>query len=273
MMYACEETRRYVDAWVDGELDPSASLLVETHVAGCGACRAEAEMIRSLKRAMAGMRESGGASRPLRARVLAALDQQDHAQLAEVAGAKRRRHATGFVLAGAALAGAILMTGRQGTAPPDLQVAGAGMFPSVLEDLAARHARDLPQEVSGSQPEQVTNFFRGRLDIPVRPVLFRGIPAHLIGARISNVQDHMAAALFYDVAGRRVTVFVFDGALLPQQVSGSAYRTVVNNRAVYVGHAHGYTVALSEHDGIGYAVASDLPQQETVRIVSQAELQ
>jgi len=179
------------------------------------------------------------------------------------------------MLAGAALAGAILVTGRHGAvvAPPDVQVANAGMFPSVLEDIAARHARDLPVEVSSSQPEQVSNFFRGRLDIPVHPVAFHGIPAQLVGARISNVRDRMAAALFYDVAGRRVTVFIFDGSLLPKQPSGPVFRAVVNNQIVYVGNAHGYTVAFSEHDGIGYAVASDLPPQDVIRIVAQADIQ
>jgi anti-sigma factor RsiW len=273
-MYGCEETRRYVDAWVDGELDPGASLMVETHIASCHSCRSEADMIRSLKRAMAGMREANGASRPLRSRLLAALEQEDLAATADAAIARKRRHATGFVIAGAALAGAIIMTGRNiATAPSDMQVAGAGMFPSVLEDIAARHARDLPVEVRASQPDQVTNFFRGRLDIPVRPVAFHGVPAQLVGARISNVRDHMAAALFYDVAGRRVTVFVFDGSLLPKQPAGPVFRTVVNNRQVFVGNAHGYTVAFSEHDGVGYAVASDLPPQDTIRIVAQAEIE
>ena len=273
-MYGCEETRRYVDAWLDGELDPGASLMVETHIAACSPCHSEADTIRSLKRAMAGMRESRGASQPLRARMLAALEQEDLTNGAEAAVARKRRHASGFVLAGAALAGAILVPGRH--TPPatsDLQVAGAGMFPSVLEDIASRHARDLPVEVRASQPDQVANFFRGRLDIPVRPVLFRNVQAQLVGARISNVRDHMAAALFYDVAGRRVTVFVFDGSLLPKQPSGPVYRTVVNNHQVFVGNAHGYTVAFSEHDGVGYAVASDLPPQDAIRIVSQAEIE
>jgi anti-sigma factor RsiW len=274
MLYGCEEARRYVDAWVDGELDPGASLLVETHIGSCGGCRDEADMIRSLKRAMAGMREAKGASQPLRARVLAALDQEEQSQNAEAAHERKRRHATGFVLAGAALAGAILITGRQTTTTPsDMQVAGAGMFPSVLEDIASRHARDLPVEVRASQPDQVENFFRGRLDIPVRPVAFRGVHAQLVGARISNVRDHMAAALFYDVAGRRVTVFVFDASLLPKQPAGPVFRTMVNNQPVFVGNAHGYTVAFSEHDGVGYAVASDLPPQDTIRIVGQAEIQ
>jgi anti-sigma factor RsiW len=273
MMFGCEETRRYVDAWVDGELDPGASLLVEAHIAECGGCHAEADGIRSLKRTFAALRESDRAPMPLRAKLLAALDAEDGAQRDAIASAKRRKHAAGFVLAGAALAGLVVTTGRVNTTAPDMPVASAGMVPPVLEDIATRHARDLPVEVRAGDPGQVANFFRGRLDIPVRPVTFRGVPAQLVGARISNVRDRMAAALFYDVGGRRVTVFVFDSSLLPRQGGGAVYRTIVNNQPVYVGNAHGYTVAFSEYDGVGYALASDLPAQDAIRMVAQAEVE
>jgi anti-sigma factor RsiW len=275
MMFGCDETRRYVDAWVDGELDPGASLHVETHVGRCAECRAEADMIRSLKRAMSALRETGQAPAALRSRIAAALEAEDHEDdKDEARSAQKRKHATGFVLAGAALAGFIVATGRHGAGPHDVQVAGAGMIPPVLENITEQHARDLPVEVSGSRPEQVVNFFRGRLDVPVRPVAFHGVPAQLVGARISTVQDRMAAALFYDVGGRRVTVFVFDGQLVPHENDGAVRRAELpNHQSVYIGNAHGYTVAFSEHDGVGYAVASDLPTQDTIRIVESAEIQ
>jgi hypothetical protein len=70
-----------------------------------------------------------------------------------------------------------------------------------------------------------------------------------------------------------VTVFVFDASLLPKQSGGEVMQTVINSRPVYVGSSHGYTVAISERDGVGYAVASDLPTQDTIRIVARADLQ
>lgn len=272
-MFGCEETRRYVDAWVDGELDPGAALHVEAHVSRCPGCRAEAEMIRSLKRTMTGLRETCSAPAALRSRLSALLEAEDRRVQQAQRSAQKRRHAAGFVLAGAALAGFVLATGRHTTNVTGSKLQGAGMIPPVLEDIAMRHARDLPVEIRGSQPEQVANFFRGRLDIPVRPVAFRGVPAQLVGARISNVRDRMAAALYYDVAGRKMTVFVFDSALVPRQSDVLIRRTLGNNRQVYVGTVHGYTVAFSERDGVAYAVASDLPAQDTIRIVERAEIQ
>lgn len=273
MTFECEETRRYVDAWVDGELDPGASLHVETHVSRCGQCSAEAETIRSLKRVLGSTRETDRAPTAFRIRIAQALNAEDEACRDRVRAAQKRKHGAGFLLAGAAVAGFIVATGRH-TSTHDEPFVEAGFVPPVVKDIADHHARYLPPEVQGNQPEQVANFFRNRLDIPVRPVAFRGLSAQFVGARISNVRDHMAAQLFYEVGGRHVTVFVFDGALVPRQNYGSLRRTTVgNNQSVYIGNAHGYTVAVSERDGVGYAVASDLPAQDTIRILGHAEIQ
>ncbi len=262
MTFGCDETMRWLDAWVDQELDASAAVHVEAHLIKCGGCRAEAESLKALKRAMAGLREEC-APTALRFKISAALEQCDRAQEAEQSGQRRRKHALGFAITGAALAGAVLATGHR-TNPATLQ---AGMLP-VVEDVAQRHARELPAEVEASDPTQVAQWFRGKLDIPVRPVMFRGVPARLVGARISSVRDQMAAALYYDVGGRRMTVFVFDSNLVrpdmdAQEAQGHRYVMTTS---------HGYTVTLTEQQGVAYAIASDLPPQETARMVQGVEL-
>lgn len=268
MAVSCEQATRWTDAWIDGELDPSAALLVEDHLAACACCRAEADMIRKLKRGLGALREDC-APTALRFRITAALDACDREQEAERAAVARKKHARNFALAGAALASVVLANGarvRTGATPP---LSTAGMLP-VVEDVAERHARELPVEVSNSDPAAVQQWFRGKMDIPVRPVMFRGMPARLVGARISNVQNQMAAALTYEVDGRRMTVFMFDSARLPHIAETSD--VMVHGRPTYTTSAHGYTVTFTEQQGIGYAIASDLPPQECARIVAHAEM-
>ena len=72
MAVSCEQASRWTDAWIDGELDPSAALLVEDHLAVCACCRAEADMIRKLKRGLGALREDC-APTALRYRISAAL--------------------------------------------------------------------------------------------------------------------------------------------------------------------------------------------------------
>jgi anti-sigma factor RsiW len=270
MTFGCTETKRWIDCWVDGELDPSAALLVDAHVSRCAGCREEADSIRALKRAMAGMREASCPT-ALRHRICAALDEVDAGEVQAQANVKRRRNGVSFALTGAALAGVVLARGlanRDGGVPTASGPAMAGVLP-MIEDVAQRHARDLPAEVAASDPAQVAQWFRGKLDIPVHPVMFRGTSARLVGARISNVRNQMAAALYYDVGGRRVTVFVFDGALMPRD---NIEPSMVDGRPVYVASSHGYTVTLTEQQGVGYAIATDMPPQESVRIVASADL-
>jgi len=286
-MFGCDETITYADAWVDGELDPGAALMLETHVRGCARCREEVESIRIVKRSMAALRESDRAPTALRGKVLAMLDAHDGASRMEVqrveTAARRKKHAAGFALAGATLAGVVAVVARtQGSVDPRANLAGApsptvdiasmaGMPapPPVVENLTRIHARELPAEVQGNQPQKVADFFRGKMDVPVHPVEFRGVPAHLTGARFANVQDRTAATLYYDVGGRRVSVFVFDGSLVPHD-AGLTRQTLSNGQAVLVGNAHGYTVTFSEQDGVGYAITTDMPPPEAVHIFEQA---
>jgi anti-sigma factor RsiW len=270
MRLDCDEAQRWIDPWVDGELDPSAAMSVDAHVARCPLCKAEVEATRAVKRSLAGLREAC-APTALRHRVLAALDAEEDQRAQEETQRRRKAHARNVALTGAALAGVVLAAGhrfapnRDGAADPTLS---AGMVP-MLEDVAQRHARELPCEVQASDPATVSAWFRGKMDIPVQPMTFQGQPARLVGARISNIHDRVAAALYYDVSGRRMTVFVFDGTRVSP---GGMAREVVGGRSFYVGSTRGYTVTFTQRRGVGYAVASDLPPQDTVRLLAASDL-
>src|SRR5262245_21531932 len=120
MMFDCAEARRYVDAWIDEELDPAAALHVESHVSRCANCRREADGIRAVTRSFAALREQDAAPARLRLRLAPALDAEDQA-VEQAAGSefespaqqeKRRRHARIFAIASAALAGIVFVAGK-----------------------------------------------------------------------------------------------------------------------------------------------------------------
>jgi anti-sigma factor (TIGR02949 family) len=72
-MMPCRIVRRHLDALVDGELDTSAQVEFEAHLASCSLCRDQAAFSRSVKRAIRA--ELGDVKAPdrLRYRVLTAL--------------------------------------------------------------------------------------------------------------------------------------------------------------------------------------------------------
>src|SRR6185503_14339165 len=122
--------------------------------------------------------------------------------------------------------------------------------------------------VSGP-PRQVASWFRGKLEFPVRPMEFNRPDVRLIGARISNVQDREAAAFYYDVHGRRVTVLVFEP---PAQSRPAVQHTNVLGHGIYYGRAHGYTVPVVQHNGITYAIAGDLDSRSLLQLAASAQV-
>ena len=92
----CDETRKILHEYVDGELDGAAAAAVKGHIAGCAACRKEAAELEALGRALA-------AVKPLRAPALA-VERTKGLVRAEAARAQRRQvWARGALVAAAAL--------------------------------------------------------------------------------------------------------------------------------------------------------------------------
>jgi anti-sigma factor RsiW len=138
----------------------------------------------------------------------------------------------------------------------------------VAADVIAKHQRNLPIEISGGS-DQVRRWYADKVDFPVRLPSFAKIASTvaLRGGRLANVRDRQAAYLVYDVHGNKVSVFIFD----PGELQLEAKRKeVIGNREVYFDEERGYNVALYRDHGVGYAIASDLGQDEMVKLVSAA---
>lgn len=294
-MIACEVFRRHVDAVVDGEVDPTTQIEVEQHLSECGPCRVHLSFARSFKRHVKEALLEGTPAVPLDVadRIRRALDAEE-ARRAAAAGATpigasptarpplglsgvrlvpvKARYAVPAAAAAVALA---VLAAREGGNPVAVDVAGidptSGAIngASYLEDVVDRHWRDHPAEISGP-PTQVASWFRGKLEFPVRPMEFARPDVHLVGARISSIRDHEAAAFYYDVHGRRVTVMVFEPQAPIRRV---VHQTRVHGRGIYYGQARGYTIPVVEHGGLTYAIAGDLDSRSLLQLAASARVQ
>jgi anti-sigma factor RsiW len=293
-MITCEVFRRHVDAVVDGEVDPDTQIEFEQHLATCGPCRVHLSFARSFKAQVKEAANEWPTAPPdLAARIRQSLDAEDARRAASVPGAAigasdpgrpplgvggvrllpmRAKYAVPAAAAAVALA---VVAAREGGNPVGLEeglavdaASAAVGGPSIFEDVVRRHSSEHPAEVSGP-PTTVASWFRGKLRFPVRPIEFSASDARLVGARISNVRDREAAAFFYTVRGRRVTVMVFEP---PAPVDRLARRANVRGRGVYYGSAHGYTVPVVEHEGLTYAIAGDLDRRSLLRLAATARV-
>ncbi|MBI2393047.1 MAG: zf-HC2 domain-containing protein [Deltaproteobacteria bacterium] len=169
-----------------------------------------------------------------------------------------------------------LRSGQPGAPANDVATASfASARTQLLEELAGQHARPLPPEEI--DPARVTKVFSPIVGVPVRPVAFANVPMNdpwaFAGARLMAVRDEAAATLYYqNHGGTRVTVFVFDANRIAIRsaccLAARLVRVGGEERTIHVGHARGYPLAVSEHDGVGYAVSGDLKEPELVNMAA-----
>jgi mycothiol system anti-sigma-R factor len=244
----CAGVMRFVDTYLDEEFGEGDRVEFEAHLAECEGCRqkvrTQADWTKLIK--AAAPREQAPAA--LRNRISRSIARESKPILSWRAWAVRAMPA-------AAAVGlvATFMISRVQWSP-------------VCTDIIAKHQRSLPIEVSGGS-DQVRRWYVDKVDFPVRPPQFHNEPATLRGGRLASIGDKQAAYLVYDMNGSKVSVFIFDSGELPIQAHR---KVVINNREVFFDQEHGYNVALYRDRGVGYAIASDLDQDQMVKLVSSA---
>jgi anti-sigma factor RsiW len=276
----CSLHARWLSSYVDGELDAGHAVDMEAHVLRCGECSERVNLLRATR---VSMKRTADKRAPdaLRARVAAAM-------LAEKRRVKEadREHASPklvswkYAAALAAAAGVVLTLGatrnRDSAATADLARRGATEmasttmvgFDSLIDDLVALHAHPLPPETTN--PDELQRF-DPLVGVPVRKPVFQPFGANFHGARVHAMRERRAALLQYTVHGNhRVTVYVFDPRAVPMQATRLRSR-VVRERSVFVGNLRGYSVAAAEtRSGVGYALASDLDDDQSAQLVLAA---
>ena len=245
----CAGISRFVDTYLDGEFAETDRAEFEGHLADCETCRGKVRVQAEWKSAIKAAAPREQAPAALRNRVARSIARESKPMLSWRAWAVRAMPAAAAV----GLIATFMISKVQ--------------WSPVAADLVAKHAKTVPLEVSGG-PDQVRKWYADKVDFPVRvPQLCRHPTCSLRGARLSSVADKPAAYLIYDVNGDKVSVFVFDASDMPIE---TRKKTVIDNREVYFDQEHGYNVALFRDRGVGYAIASDMDQEQMVKLVSSA---
>lgn len=97
--------------------------------------------------------------------------------------------------------------------------------------------------------------------------------ARLVGGRVLKMNNERAAMLQYEVGqgadAQRVSVFIYDPRKI--QVGGSTLAPrAIGTAQVQVGQSEGYSVAVTQHDGVGYALASDMDTEASAELAALA---
>jgi anti-sigma factor RsiW len=293
-MADCARFTPSIDPYLDGELDPCHAVDMEAHVLGCPACAERVATHRALRQSLRHATDHVRAPDALRAKLCAVMlaekrraeDAAERPALASFVAEPPAQEpspklvALKYAVAFAAAAGIAFAVGMSKMRAPAESRPGSWAYANVasspieldsmVEDLVALHAHPLPPETTN--PEELQRF-DPLVGVPVRRPAFQPFGASFDGARVHALRDRRAAALQYSApGGHRITVYVFDPQVVPVVRATLLRERVVRERPVFVGNLRGYSVAAAEshRKGVGYALASDLGDDEAAKLVLAA---
>lgn len=270
----CRTFARMIGAYLDVQLDAASLAMADAHLAECETCRERVELGRAMRGTLRNVTRAP-APEGLRTRMAQAmLAEKARADVRAEEAEKSRFLAswrTMVPLAGAAAVGLAVYGASRGPllnhAAPSATMR-ASMGADLLEELVAEHARPLPPEQTDPAKVRALGQYVG---VPVQPARFQAQGARLVGGRVLPVHTERAAMLQYEIGlggdTRRVSVFVFDPRRI--KVNDDSMRAVGND--VRVTHAQGYSVAVMQRGGVGYAVASDLEEERSAQLAALIE--
>jgi anti-sigma factor RsiW len=242
---SCEHLER-TSAFLDGELDATASAEAERHIETCADCQALVAAAGEASELLRGPAARIAASPELKARIASVLD-ADEAKVARLrpAGSRFWLGAMSGVAASAVAASLVLVAG------PMLATQ------SLTDGLADAHVQALMQSrtiaVASSSHHTVKPWFAGRapLSPPVEDFAAEGFA--LAGGRVDAIAARKAAVVVYRHGAHEIDLFVWarDRAAPPARAERRGY------------HLVGWT-----RGDLAFAAVSDVRRDELERFVS-----
>ena len=239
----CIDLDPLIYPYLDGELDETERGHIEAHAAGCGSCRSrlsrEAAFQGALRRSVH-LRTRAPAPEALRELLRAGI-RKENRRVQMISWAR-----WGTLALVAASASAVWFELRPGHRE------------QILEDAALRYQRGLPYELTDVSRDDVERWFGDKMQVRVPLPHLPG--ATIAGARLSNLREHDAAYVVYQLPGaeqrgadRRLGLFVLEDR--EHEIPSVAPYPEVSVRSV-----RGFSVASWRSGGLVYELVSDMDE-------------
>jgi anti-sigma factor RsiW len=259
----CRQVATWIDAFIDGELSADETLEVEQHLAACELCSERVRFTGAVP--SAGFEaDLAGALRAERERIL-------DTPVESIPSMRRRAAWLPVLLAAASTFSFVTwFNGHQrGTLTKgDEDVASMTgtmqMNPEqVLDELVDYHAA--PPKPDITEPTEALRL-EPEVGVPVRLPAMNQFGASWQGGSVVPMKNQRAAIFRYTIGNHPVTVYIYNAQRVP--LRGVLEPRVVHNQPINVGDRRGYSIAAREQRGVGYAIATDMNDDESAELVS-----
>ncbi len=254
---SCKLTQRFVPGYLDGELDLSRTIEMETHLQVCAECARELERLQALRAALQRSSLAYTAPSVLRERIQSSLRASTPAEAPERASGwhpfQYLRWAGAFaVLALCAVTAWQFLPGLRG--PTSDQQLAAEVLTSHVRSLEASHLMD----VASTDQHTVKPWFDGKLDFspPVEDLASDDFP--LVGGRLDYLEGRQVAALVYQRRKHFINVFVWPAR------EGSSSAQILEPR-------QGYNIMRWSRGGFQFWAVSDVSTTDLAEFVRLLE--
>ena len=255
----CEDVQTQLHDFVKRRLDPALHAEIGAHVEGCETCAAAERTEHALDELLEQRLRRHAAPTALKRRLGLLTGRPASAPRA---ASRWMRIAAPAMAAGLAIfTGGVLLqrgSGRQG----ELASLASEAVNDHLRVLASQH----PVEIESGGSHQVKPWFEGKLDFaPVVPAL-EGTDVRLRGGAVGYVFDRKAAVLVYGLRLHVVTLLEFRAEALAWPDAGARQIGPVRGHET---STRGFNAILWRHDGLGYALVSDVNAKELSELAAR----
>jgi anti-sigma factor (TIGR02949 family) len=244
----CREIEKFVQVYIDGELDAEDQTIIEEHLRQCPACLAQVDYERRFIKAVKIRVPKVAAPVSFKTQLVANMGKAPKQRPLS------RRLMWSSIPAAAALALVITFT----------WTVTSGFSP-LVSAAVEQHSLEPDVDVNTSDSATVENWFKKKVDFNVTLPRFQTRKANLIGARLSRLAEQRAALIRYRSGIHQFSLFVVsdNGGELDTKTCQR-----VKTREFCVTERKGYTVVIWRSRGLIYSLVGDSAPQEMMDVIS-----
>ena len=258
----CQETRDYLYAFLDSELDAPLSIELQRHLEHCPYCAQEAELERAIRRQLGSAFESQVGETPTDEAALRRTVDRVTTQRRSFRFLSRR----GYLITGAAAVVAIAVGVLSVMRPWHASESERCFAGLLVADFEHFQQEGRPLQIASADRGIVSNWLRDKTALAVGLPTTDPTLTKLLGGRKCTIEGQPAAFALYEVDGVPVSLVVVSrdvARLIPKSpVPGM-------QGPHFVDHCRGHTVVACTRGQLVYAAVSTLPAEDLTLLMPE----